>query len=40
MQLLPLRSLEKSEDGAEVVGFLASERPARSRDRTYRPLEG
>ena len=40
VQLSPLRNLEKLEDGAEVVSFLASERPARSRDRTYRLVEG
>jgi hypothetical protein len=39
-QLSPLRSLEKAEVGAEVVGFLASERPIGSRDSTYRSVEG
>ena len=39
-QMSPLRSLEKSEDVAEVLGFLAVEWPAGSRDRTCRPVEG
>ncbi len=39
-QLSPLRSLEKAEVGAEVVGFLVNEWPTGSRDSTYRSVEG
>ncbi len=34
-QLSPLCSLEKSEVGAEAVGFLAGEWPTGSQDGTY-----